>query len=301
MLKSRILITTLFSLVCLLSTTAQDDLMDLFGEEKPSTEFTSATFKTTRVVNSQSVENPASGVLLFIISHHFGAVNSGGDNLYGLDESTIRFGLEYGINSRLTIGAGRSSWLKTVDGFIKYKILRQSTGAVNMPVSLSWFGSTAMNTLETIKSDTRTDYFSSRLAFTHQLLIARKFNNNLSLQLMPTLVHKNLVPTKEDRNDVLAIGAGGRYKLTQRLSFNAEYYYLLPDQSSVDYYNSLSLGFDVETGGHVFQFHFTNSKAMFERGFITETQGQWDKGDIYFGFNITRVFTIRKPEGFKSE
>ncbi len=298
--KSLLFIVT-FCLFCFVTAHAQDDLMSLFDDEKPVTEYSNATFKTTRIINSQSVENPANGVLLFIISHHFGAINSGGDNLYGLDESTIRLGFEYGINQRLTVGIGRSSWMKTIDGFFKYKILRQSKGAVKMPVSVSLFGSTAMNTLETIKSDTKTDYFSSRLAFTYQLLIARKFNNDLSLQLMPTLVHKNLVPMKADKNDIFAIGAGGRYKINQRLSFNAEYYYLLPDQSSIEYNNSLSLGFDIETGGHVFQLHFTNSKPMFERGFITETQGRWDKGDIFFGFNITRVFTIRKPAAFKAE
>lgn len=301
MKNKRIFFAILCSLFILSSIQAQDDLMNMLKDEKPVTEYTSATFKTSRLVISQSIENPADGVLLFIISHHFGAISSGGDNFYGLDESTIRFGLEYGINKRLTVGVGRNTWQKMLDGFIKYKILRQSSGVKNIPVSISWFASTALNTLENIKSDTRPEHFSTRLAYTHQLLIARKFSNNLSMQLMPTLVHKNLVPLKTDKNDVFAIGAGGRYKITQRMSVNAEYYYLLPNQSSVDYNNSLSIGMDIETGGHVFQLYLTNSKAMYERGFVTESQGKWSTGDIFLGFNISRVFTIKKPVAFKGE
>jgi hypothetical protein len=130
-------------------------------------------------------------------------------------------------------------------------------------------------------------------------LTARKFTSNLSLQLMPSLVHKNLVATKEDKNDIFSIGIGGRYKITNRMSVNAEYYYTPTEQISYDFDQPFSLGLDIETGGHVFQLHFSNAKAFFERGFITETHGSWGKGDIYFGFNISRVFTIKKPKTFE--
>jgi hypothetical protein len=291
----------LFLLLFIFSTShlnAQDDLMDLLDDEAESTIYETATFKTTRLVLGQSIENPAPGVLIFLIQHHFGRVNTGAYEFWGLDQATIRIGLEYGINEWLAVGVGRNSYKKTFDGFVKGKILRQSTGAKNMPLSLSYFGSTSLNSLKWAEPE-RENYFSSRLAFTHQLLIARKFNSGFSFQITPTLVHKNFVPTEEDSNDIFAVGFGGRAKLTNRISFNAEYWYVLPDQIvSEPHDNALSIGFDIETGGHVFQLFFTNADPIFESGFITETTGKWDKGDIYFGFNISRVFTIVKPEGF---
>ena len=270
---------------------AQDDLMNMLGDNKPATEYAYATFKTTRVVLNHSIQSPAKGDLLFIISHHFGRLNQGAYDLFGLDQATIRFGFEYGISDRLAIGVGRSTYKKMFDGFVKYKLLQQSRGERNMPVSVSYFGSMGINSLKWENTD-RVNYFSSRLSFVHQLLIARKFSSSFSLQLTPTVVHRNFVPLKEDQNTVFAMGAGGRLKLTQRMSVNAEYFYLLPGKTADAYDNSLSIGFDIETGGHVFQLFFTNSVPINENAFITETQGDWLKGDIYFGFNITRTFTL---------
>ena len=292
-------LTIIFILVSLLSVKAQDDMMDLFGSDEETTEYTFATFKATRLVLGQSVENPAKGTLVFMIQHHFGYVNSGAYEFWGLDQATIRLGLDYGITDWLAVGIGRSTYKKTYDGFVKAKILRQSSGTVNMPVSLSYFGSLSMNSLKWNEPE-RENYFSSRLAFTNQLLIARKFSSAISLQITPTLIHKNLVETTADKNDIFATGIGGRVKLTNRISLNAEYFYVFPDQIvSKEYDNSFSIGFDIETGGHVFQLFLTNSNPIFESGFITETSGQWADGDIYFGFNISRVFTIVKPEGFR--
>jgi len=132
-------------------------------------------------------------------------------------------------------------------------------------------------------------------------LIARKFNDNLSLQFSPTFIHKNLVFSETDDNDTFALGFSGRYILTQRLCINAEYFHVLPGSVADNFENPHSFGFDIETGGHVFQLHFSNAQPMFERAFITETMGKWANGDIYFGFNISRVFTIKKPAEFKKE
>lgn len=280
----------------------QDDLLNLFEDEEQETvDYTYATFKTTRVINGQSVENPAEGILLFLIQHRFGRLNTGFYELFGLDQASIRLGFEYGISERLAVGVGRSSFQKTYDGFVKYKILRQSTGASKMPVTLSYYGAVALTSLkwEDLGVEDRKNYFSSRMAYTHQLLLARKFSKSLSIQLTPTLVHKNLVPSKDDNNDIFAIGVGGRYKITNRISVNAEYFYAPEDQISTIVDQPLALGFDVETGGHVFQLHFSNARAFFDPGYITETSGKWSKGDIYFGFNISRVFTIKKPEAFR--
>jgi hypothetical protein len=292
------LIIAVIVLFITLGSQAQTDLFDLFGDEEETTVYEMATFKTTRLVLGQSVENPAPGVLMFLIQHHFGRINSGAYEFWGLDQAKIRLGLEYGINDRIAVGVGRNSYKKTFDGFVKGKILRQSTGLKNMPLALSYFGSVSLNSLKWQDKD-RENYFTSRLAFTHQLLIARKFNQSFSLQIMPTLVHKNLTPSEKDLNDIFAMGFGGRAKITNRISLNAEYWYVLSDQIVTEPHdNALSVGFDIETGGHVFQLFFTNADPIFESGFITETRGKWGKGDIYFGFNISRVFTIVKPKGF---
>ena len=189
------------------------------------------------------------------------------------------------------IGFGRSSFEKTYDGFAKIKILRQSSGKKTMPVTASFLTSAAVKTVEFQDPD-RDNYFSSRMYYTFQALIGRKFSESLSIQLSPTMVHRNLVRTASEANDVYSLGIGGRLKLNKRLSFNAEYIYVLPDQLAPGYRNSLSIGFDIETGGHVFQLHFTNSTSMIEKGFINETIGDWLDGDIHFGFNVSRVFTV---------
>jgi hypothetical protein len=278
--------------------TDEEDLLSLLGGDEEQT-YTTATFKTTRIINMHSVENAAAGVMDFRISHRFGFINTGAYDLFGLDQALMRIGLEYGITDRLMVGMGRSNVNKAYDSFLKYKILRQGSGKHNIPLSISYFASAVCNTVKWADPN-RDNYFSSRMQYTHQLLIARKFNNDLSLQLTPTLVHKNLVPTLQDKNDILAMGFGGRYKLTQRFSVNGEYIYVLPNQITSTFYNSLSLGVDIETGGHVFQLHLTNSTSMLEPGFITESVGQWKNGGIHFGFNVSRVFTVRdkreKPE-----
>ena len=297
-MKFHIRISLLLLTVMLVGTVKAQDLFDAFGKDTIRTNYTFATFKTTRVVNGQSVENSPKGTLLFLISHDFGPANSGSYNLFGLDQATMRFGFEYGLTDRLCIGVGRSSYQKTFDGFLKYKLLRQSTGYKTMPVTLSLFTAIDINTLKW-QDPTRTNFFSSRLSYAYQMLIARKFNNNLSLQLTPTLVHKNLVPGSNDKNDIYAIGFGGRFKLSERLSLNGEYFALLNQPSTSVAVNSLSVGVDIETGGHVFQLRFTNSQPMFERGFITETVGKWSKGNAYFGFNIMRAFTIVKHKNPK--
>ncbi len=273
---------------------AQDDLLSLLEEEEePVTTFARASFKTTRVINAHSLENVAGGVLDMKISHRFGFINGGAYQLFGLDQATIRIGFDYGISDRLMVGIGRSSFEKTYDAFAKYKLLRQSSGKRVMPITLAWMSGMAVNTLEW-QDPARENYFSSRLYYTHQLIMGRKFSESFSLQLMPTFVHRNLVKFEQEKNDVYAMGIAGRQKLTKRVAINVEYFYLLPEQVDENYRNSLSIGFDIETGGHVFQLHFTNSTSMIERGFVTETVGNWLDGDIHFGFNVSRVFTLRE-------
>jgi opacity protein-like surface antigen len=275
---------------------AQDDLMNIINQDSTrEINYTTATFKSTRVMNGHSIERMVPGQLDVRISHRFGTLNSGGYNFFGLDQSNIHLGLEYGILKWLMIGVGRSEFEKTYDGFAKFSILRQSSGAKVMPVSVSAVTSIALKTLK-FTDQTRTNYFTSRLAYVAQILVARKINEAFSVQLTPSYLHRNLVATELDPNDIYALGAGARLKLSKRISLNGEYYYIANPKTymSQQIYNPLSLGFDIETGGHVFQLFFTNSLGMTEKQFIGATTGQWKKGDIHFGFNISRVFTLKK-------
>lgn len=285
----------LFSFICLFSGSLwsqEEDLLSLLGEEE-TIDYTNASFKTNRVINLHSLESTAKGVLDFKIGHRFGTLNGGFYELFGLDNASIRLGFDYGLSDALTIGVGRSGFQKTYDGFIKYKFLRQSTGKRNMPLTVGVLLTSAIQTLKWANPD-RDNFFSNRLYYTSQLIIGRKFNESFSLQLSPTMVHRNLVATNAEKNDVYALGTAARLKITKRLAVNAEYIYLLPDQVTSDIVNSLSVGVDIETGGHVFQLHLTNSTSMIEKGFITETTNSWSDGGIHFGFNVSRVFTVKR-------
>jgi hypothetical protein len=292
---TRLSLIILFSLIPI-GIFAQDDLMNLLNENTPKEiNFTTATFKSTRIMNGHSIERMPAGQLDVRISHRFGTVNSGAYEFFGLDQANMHLSLEYGILNWLMVGVGRGNYEKTFDGFTKFTVLRQSSGAKVMPVSVSVLSSVAIKSIKW-PDQARTNYFSSRLSYVGQVLIARKFNQLLSLQITPSYVHRNMVATELDPNDLYAVGAGGRIKLTKRISLNAEYYYMANPKSymSQQVYNPLSVGIDIETGGHVFQFIFTNSVSMIEKGFIGETTGSWLKGDIHFGFNISRVFTLKK-------
>ncbi|HPM91383.1 MAG TPA: DUF5777 family beta-barrel protein [Bacteroidales bacterium] len=270
------------------------DLMDMLGDDEANTtDYTYATFKATRIINGQSIELPPKGALNFVISHHFGRINQGAYEFFGLDQANIRFGFEYGFTDWLSAGIGRTSVNKTYDGSLKAKILRQSSGKRSMPITLTWFSNATISSLKWQEPD-RKNYFTSRMEFAYQLLIARKFGSRVSLQLMPTYVHRNLVETIEDENDVFAVGAGGRIKITNRMAVTGEYYYVLPGKTADDFHNSFSIGLDLETGGHVFQVYLTNSQGLIEEQFIPRTSGNWGDGDIHIGFNINRTFQIVK-------
>jgi hypothetical protein len=292
------LVVTLFCFAISIKVIAQpDDLAKLMEEEmakEPTTDYATATFKTTRLVNGHTSENLAGGVLDMRISHRFGAFNTGINNFFGLDQATMRVALEYGITDWLMVGGGRSTYEKTYDSFLKAKILRQSTGAKKMPISLSYMGSWQTKTIP-FSNPNQTNFYTSNFFFVNQLIIARKFNESFSFMIAPTMVHRNLVTLISDPNDLFSIGIGGRMKLTRRTSINVEYYYQLDQTKPQNTTNCLSVGFDIETGGHVFQLTFTNSPTQIERAFIHETVGSWKNGDIIGGFNLSRVFTIKDP------
>ncbi len=295
----RLRILLLFSLIISSATLYAQDIDQLLNDANGNeTEYTTATFKSTRIINGQSVERMPEGQLDFRISHRFGQFNTGAYNLWGMDQANIHFGLDYGITNWMMVGIGRGTYQKTFDGSLKFTILRQSKGKKHSYISLSYFTSIAINSLNN-KDIGLSDkvYFWDRASFVSQVLIARKFNERFSFELNPTYVHRNMTETEMDPNDILSIGAGARFKLTKRISLNAEYYYVLPpinDYRSTKTYNPLAIGFDIETGGHVFQLLLTNSQAMIEKGFIGETASKWNNAGIHLGFNISRVFGLKR-------
>lgn len=297
MMRKNVLIILVLISAFYFSPARSQDLAGLLEEgEKPAIDYTSATFKTTRIVIGQSIEIPHQGDMLFLITHHFGALNTGYENLYGLKQATIRLGLEYGLTKWLGLGVGLNTYKNTWDGFLKAKILRQSKGAKKMPVTLDLFANSAIYTTKWENPD-RTNYFSSRISYTFEVMVARKFGNALSLQLVGSLVHKNLVATAADKNNIFCAGGGGRVKVSERVSINAEYYHLFAGQVvSTKAYDSFSVGVDIETGGHVFQIFLTNSSGEIEQLFLTETNGKWSNGEIFLGFNISRIFTVYTPK-----
>jgi len=291
-------------MLCATPLLGQNDLLTMLNQEDAKKiTYTQATFKGSRFINGQTVETIAKKHINFWISHRFGAINSGFmDNFLGLDEAKIRLGLEYGLSDVWLLGMGRSTIEKTYDFYSKYKVLKQSN---QMPVTLTVYGSLATNTMPTgyiLPSGNIMRYENNlqRQTYMGQILIARKFTDKLSLQIMPTVLHNNKVESIYFDNDLYSLGFGGRYKLTNRLSLSAEYYknivdtenFLKTSGTAYPYQDSFSIGFDIETGGHVFQLHFTNSKGMIEKHFISQTTGTWANTDIFYGFNLARTFSL---------
>ena len=265
---------------------AQDDLLDLINEEPAAPVLVTATFKATRIVNSQSIELARPKTLEFMILHRFGSMKNGVYDLFGMDEAAIRFDLKYGINDRISAGAGRSSLKKNYDIFTKLKLKKQSNV---FPVSVALFAKIEIETLK--RENDFSDKLVNRLTYDTQLLIARKFNENLSLQIMPTWIHHNLVKTHENAHDLYSIGAGGRMKITKHVSLNADTFFPLGERDE-SFYQSWGLGCDIQTGGHVFQIMVTNVQGSYESAYIENASGSIEGKNLYLGFNITRVFAI---------
>ncbi|MFA9390068.1 MAG: DUF5777 family beta-barrel protein [Prolixibacteraceae bacterium] len=288
-MKKYITLIFLLAVTVILSAQNETSTSEQINEEVPYTKIEKNTFKTVLLINSPTVRNARKDQLIFIMSHRFSYLNSGFSDLFGLDNATTRFAFEYGLSEKLTLGIGRSNYKRNYDLFGKYALLRQSKGGINIPLSVSLVQSMNISSAKWPEND-REYLFAHRLSYSSQLLIARKFSNKLSLQLMPTYIHRNLVVGINDQNDVLSIGAGGRYRLNSWMALTAEYYHLLPGETANNFANPLSIGLDLETSGHVFQLFFSNASAVYEAAYIAETTDRWRDGNIRFGFNISRTF-----------
>ncbi len=275
---------------------AQDNPEDLLNlvNEKPKKEFTTATFKTTRVINFHTTEVLSRRSLDFRISHRFGDANTGAYNAWGLDgTANIRLGLEYSQNGRFMFGLGRTSTKKIVDGFLKYKLIRQAKNG-GSPVSVTLF-SAAYQTFEHVNTNGFDKYqvYTDRLSYCNQIMVSRKFNSRLSMQLTAAMVHVNLAEKLTNGNDCFVAGFLARYKFTKRQAITFEYAYRLNKYSKDNYYDSFGIGYDLETGGHVFQINFTNSFGLTENQFYMYNTSTWSKWGIRLGFNISRVFSLQ--------
>ena len=263
---------------------SQEDLLGLI-DDNPKTIPVMATFKATRIVNAQSIEMPKPRILEFVILHRFGSMANGAYDLFGMDEAVIRFDLEYGFSDRLSIGIGRSSLNKTYDIFSKLKIVDQRTGHRSFPISLVLF--TKME-IETIIKDMD---MQDRYTYDVQFLLAKKLNRSLSLQLMPTFIHRNLVETHNDHHDLISLGIGGRIKMTRRTSINFDTFFPIGKRGET-YKQGWGIGYDIETGGHVFQLMVTNARGSFESEYIENASGAFEDLNLYLGFNISRAFYL---------
>ena len=278
---------------------SQDDLLEQLDNEVEVDDTVSATFKGLKVVNFESTKLANAKDFYFIVAHRFASVENGFDDLFGLDQAVTQLKFLYGINEWLNVGVTRSSFQKKYGLHTKYRLLSQKKGG--FPFTITGYNLVTINTALD-KDILPLIEFEDRLNYVSQILLGSKVNEKLSVLIAPTYVHENLatrstivnednsISIYDEENDQFALGIGGRYKLTTRWSINMDYGIHLNRNKNSLFSNPLSIGVDLETGGHVFQMHFTNAQAMFEDGFITRAEGDWSEGDFFFGFNLSRVF-----------
>lgn len=279
-MKNLLLLVFLLPLI----TYSQNDLLSGVDIAVKKEKVVSA-FKALKIVNLESTKIAAKGDLYLVVAHRFGSVKDGFEGFYGLDNANTQIKFIYGLTNGLSVSAGRSEL--AYDFAAKYALLPQIKGG--MPLTIAGFNSLSIN--NTLKESNYPKLkFENRFTYVAQLLISRKFTENLSLEVAPTFFHENFVENELQSNSQYALGFGGRYKFSKRWSLNVDYAAHLNRASGSLYSNPLSIGFDLETGGHVFQMHFTNSQGIDEGGYLARTSGDWSKGDVFFGFNLARVF-----------
>lgn len=284
-MKKALLLLFLLPLVL----TAQDNLLEEIDTDEEAITDVTAAFKGLKIVNFESTKLVSKKELFFVVSHRFGTVKNGIDDLFGLDQASTRIQFVYGIKEGLNIGFSRSKFQKTYDFSLKYRLARQQTNG--FPFTIVGYNLLTINT--NLDKDLLPKLeFTDRLGYTTQLLISRKLSKNFSLELIPTYFHDNYVDNDNQDNSQFVMGIGGRYKLTKRFSLNLDYGYHFNRASNSLYKNPLSIGVDIETGGHVFQLHFTNAQGMYENAFLGQAGGDWSDGDFFFGFNLSRVFNL---------
>ena len=282
--------TLLIVLLTALGASAQDDELDALLGGSNEVEYTTKTFYSSRIVNSHTTEMLNKKTLDFRINHRFGDISEGYSNFFGLDNATMRMSFDYGITDNLQVGIGRSTFERTVDGFVKYRFLRQIEKNGKMPISAVYVAGMTKNGMEPPAN--RPNFFTSRLSYLHQVVVARKFGEKFSAQLMPTIIHRNLIDSSQYAHDVFSVGVGLRQKILPSITLNVEYFWVAPNQINDRFDHPLSIGIDINTGWHTFQLHVTNATGTFEKAAITQTTNSWARGNLHFGFNLSREFEL---------
>ncbi len=316
MRKNRTLLFWLLALVLPLGGFAQDDLMQrLEDAEPPKQQTVTATFKTTRVIQAHSIETVKAKTVDVRISHRFGNIystrndNDGPDSFFGFDNvADVRLAVEYGITDELMIGIGRSQMSNLVDGFVKWRFYTQTTDN-KRPLSLAFFGNIGVNASKEpviyagvkdslVQTFGETSKFFHRLSYTAQLIIARKFSPSISIELLPTYIHRNFVRDPLDENAIFALGIAGRFKVSKRVAIIADYFYVFSpyryNRLGTEFHMPISIGVEVETGGHVFHIDVSNARGIETNNFLVESPNSWEYAEIKLGFNISRVFNVGK-------
>ncbi len=300
-------IWTLLLLLAPVFTFAQDDLFDLIEEEETKNEKVYATFKTTRLILGHTIETVKKKSLDFRITHRFDDMagsNGGFETLFGFDNVTdVRMAFEYGITDDLTVGYGRSKGgniRQLWDGHLKYRVLKQNSD-FKIPVTITLFASGVISSADPSTnpaSEASFQQFSHRVSYITQAIIASKLHEYVSIQLVPTWLHRNYV-AYGDENDIFALGIGGRIKFTKRTALIFDYFLPFSDYrnntpawETRDFFNPLGIGIEIETGGHVFHINFSNSTGVIEQEFIPYTVDNWFDGEFRLGFNISRIFSF---------
>ena len=265
----------------------QEDLLSEIDNGNQDAAYEIAIFKGLKVINFESTKLVANKGFSFIVSHRFGTVKDGFQNLFGLDQAVTHLNFVYGISENVNISASRSSNQKIYELGSKIRMIKQRKGEnpFNIVVYSSVLANTGLDKDNLPKLD-----FKHRLSYVAQLLVSRKINSKLSFILSPTFFHDNYISDDYQNNSQYGIGFGGRYKIGKRWSLNTEYGVHLNRSDNSLYNNPFSIGVDIETGGHVFQLHFTNSQSMNTNGVFGTSTGDWTEGDVYFGFNLARSF-----------
>ncbi|RSC95669.1 DUF5777 family beta-barrel protein [Tenacibaculum singaporense] len=269
---------------------SQDDLLnELKNETKTDSSYELPAFKAVQIGNLQSTKIAGKGDFFFIVAHRFSPFSSGLDNFFGLDDANTKIQFVYSFWDGIQFSLSRDSYEKTYSGSTKLSIKKQSS---TFPLNIVGYISTDIET-QSKTSDFPTLEFKDRVSITAQILTSRRITKNLSLLIAPTFVRQNnlqqFIQTNDTNLNRFIVGVGGRLKISKRMSINADYGLNINRHEDSIYKDPFTIGFDIETGGHVFQLIFTNSRASNDSGFLTRTRGDWFN-DVAFGFNIVRVF-----------
>jgi len=265
---------------------AQNDLLkELENQVKPD-KSVSNSFDALKIVNLESTKLVGEGDFYFVIAHRFGSVKNGLTDFFGLDQATIRFSFFIGLSDKFNLGLSRSEFRKTYEISTKYKIVQQKKEG--FPFNIVGFNSIGVNT-EISKKDFPKLAFKHRLTYFNELLISRRINKNLSLEIAPIFIKENFVFNDNQDNSQFVLAFGGSHKLNKSLSLNFDYAHNFNRASHSGFRDPLSFGLDIQVGGHVCQLVFSNSQQLTDANYITNATGNWGKADFFFGFNLLRI------------